>query len=395
MASLIQRGSTYYIQYMVSGKAKRASTGTESLQIAKEKLRQFESAQARGDELPLPSKTPIADVMTAYVAHIRAVKTAKSAQTDIYYLRDAFGPICDALKITSRKVSAETKKRPPKPGQDRRRKAPVIEANCFEQITTADIAGFISGQVKSRGLAPKTANRYREILTRLFNWAMTQHGIRTPREKNPAAAVERYKEHAPEISFLTLEEIDKQLDAVAGDAKMQTAVATLIFAGLRREELLWLTDDDIDWNAGKHGLIRVRAKTVNGESWQPKTKKNRGVPISSRLRVYLDKLKLKKFSGPWLFPNSDGGRYDPDNFSSDLRTLNAAKGLDWTNLDYRHTFGSQLAMKGESLYKIATLMGNSPEICRRHYAALMPESLVDSVEFGEAKATSQLLTATV
>jgi hypothetical protein len=40
--------------------------------------------------------------------------------------------------VTSRKLSAKAKKRPPKPGQDRRRKAPVIEANCFEQITTAD-----------------------------------------------------------------------------------------------------------------------------------------------------------------------------------------------------------------------------------------------------------------
>ena len=39
-------------------------------------------------------------------------------------------------------------------------------------------------------------------------------------------------------------------------------------------------------------------------------------------------------------------------------------------------------MKGESLYKISTLMGNSPEICRRHYATLMPEALVQSVEFG-------------
>jgi hypothetical protein len=59
--------------------------------------------------------------------HIRNVKTAKSAQTDIYYLRDMFGPICEALKVTSRKVSAKAKKRPPKPGQDGRRKAPVIE----------------------------------------------------------------------------------------------------------------------------------------------------------------------------------------------------------------------------------------------------------------------------
>jgi hypothetical protein len=52
-----------------------------------------------------------------------------------------------------------------------------------------------------------------------------------------------------------------------------------------------------------------------------------------------------------------------------------------SNLSFRHTFGSQLAMKGESLYKIATLMGNSPEICRRHYAALVPEAMSDTVEF--------------
>jgi hypothetical protein len=52
--------------------------------------------------------------------------------------------------------------------------------------------------------------------------------------------------------------------------------------------------------------------------------------------------------------------------------------------DYRHTFGSQLAMKGESLYKIATLMGNSPEICRRHCAALVPESLADAVDFSSS-----------
>ncbi|GEM_PF-6836705 len=53
-------------------------------------------------------------------------------------------------------------------------------------------------------------------------------------------------------------------------------------------------------------------------------------------------------------------------------------------LESRHTFGSQLAMKGESLYKISTLMGNSREIWRWHYAALIPEALGDSVEFSAA-----------
>ena len=40
-----------------------------------------------------------------------------------------------------------------------------------------------------------------------------------------------------------------------------------------------------------------------------------------------------------------------------------------------------MAQKGESLYKISKLMGNSPEICRKHYAALIPEEMTDVVEF--------------
>ena len=68
---------------------------------------------------------------------------------------------------------------------------------------------------------------------------------------------------------------------------------------------------------------------------------------------------------------------------------NQKAGLSWTCLIYRHTFGSQLAMKGESLYKITTLMCNSPEICRRHYAALVSETLGEAVEF-QPLAKSQL-----
>ncbi len=46
-------------------------------------------------------------------------------------------------------------------------------------------------------------------------------------------------------------------------------------------------------------------------------------------------------------------------------------------------------MKGESLYKISKLMGDSPEICRRHFAALIPEAPGDSVEFPLWVATSE------
>jgi integrase len=156
-----------------------------------------------------------------------------------------------------------------------------------------------------------------------------------------------------------------------------------IYAGLRREELCWLTLDDLDLAAGRHGVIRVQAKEIDGEFWEPKTKKNRVVPVSKTLRWYLDTYVPATVEGGWFFPSPEGKRWDPDNFSQFLRETNAKAGLVWGCLDYRHTFGSQAAMEGKSLYKISEVMGNSPEICRKHYAHLMPESLVDTVEFGQ------------
>ena len=69
---------------------------------------------------------------------------------------------------------------------------------------------------------------------------MNQRGIKMPADKNPVVKVGRYKERAPEIRFLTLTQIDRQLNALAGATQLQAMVATLIYAGLRREELLWL-----------------------------------------------------------------------------------------------------------------------------------------------------------
>ena len=120
---------------------------------------------------------------------------------------------------------------------------------------------------------------------------------------------------------------------------------------------------------------------VVGESWQPKTSKNRVVPISSSLAEYLDRYKVPESDSGWFFPSPRGTRWDRDNFSQWLRSQNRAAGLQWSSLDYRHTFGSQLAQRGVSLFQISTLMGNSPEICRRHYAALVPEAMAGVVEF--------------
>ncbi len=94
MASLKQRGKTYYAQYYVGQKQKRINLQTTNRQVAKEKLRQLESDLMRGDEVNLPTRTLLSDILNRYVEHIRTFKTPKSAQTDVYYFKQMFGPIC-------------------------------------------------------------------------------------------------------------------------------------------------------------------------------------------------------------------------------------------------------------------------------------------------------------
>jgi integrase len=94
---------------------------------------------------------------------------------------------------------------------------------------------------------------------------------------------------------------------------------------------LWLTLDDVDFKKGYYVMLRIGAKTIDGDM---------------------------------------GGC-----------------------LDFRHTFASQLAQAGVSLFNIATVMGNSPEICRRHYAAISPDSITAEGEFGPIHPQSLLYLA--
>jgi integrase len=317
------------------------------------------------------------DILQAYIEAMATRKTARSVSKDTYYLRDTFGKACPALEALG------TRKPPRKRFHTDARKAEsVIEATHIEDITTAEVSAFISSQVARRGLAPKSANRYREILHRVIQWAMDERGIRLPGSVNPVGKVKRYKERTPVIRYLTLPQIDKQLHALRFKPQLQAMVATLIYAGLRREELLWLTPGDVSLpRAGspRPAMMRVQAKTIDGESWQPKTAVNRAVPISQALRPYLERYASANDS-TWLFPSPHGKRWDGDNFSADLRAANADAGLAWSCLDYRHTFGSSLAQSNISLYKISQLMGNSPQICSRHYASLLSEAMILDID---------------
>jgi integrase len=348
VASIRKKGKRWYLRRYVGGRQVEEALGTSSKRKAAEILRTYEAERTLGFHRPARSRTPLAEFLKGFLRHLELTLGAgKSVANDASRIRCFFRE---------------------------------VKIDWLEALTPAVIQHVLELKRSRDSISPKTYNNYREILHRMFEYALNIRDFVSsdPSRRNPVEAVKKCPEHASKISFLTLEEIDELLVHLSPDTRLQAAVATLIYTGLRRSEMLWLTPDDLDLASR---LVIVRGKTVNGESWEPKTRKNRSVPVSTSLLAYVEPWHLARPMSAWLFPASQDGRWNPDNFSTALREAQAGLAKRWSCLDFRHTFASHLAKKGVSIFKIAKLLGNSVVICERHYAHLSPAGLADEVEF--------------
>jgi len=376
----------YWADIWYAGKKRSISLKTSNYGIARAKLHDRLASLQHGG-LQLPTTTAVGAILEKFIQYRRANGQPKSVQTEAYRLREIFGAVCPTLASATAARSSKScdsgSARGRRTKTKKTRKAEyALAINFLEEVTTAMISDFLVTIRNARGLDPKTVNEYREIVHRFFAWSIERHGVRMPggHGQNPVSSVKRMRVSQPTIRFLrSVQEIHHQLDVLAEHPQIQTMIAVLIYGGLRRSEMLHLTPDDVSISRRQ---ILIQRKRVLGTEYRTKTGRNRCVPISHALLSFLCSYRPPEAS-PWYFPSPTGALWDGDNFSHRLATLNQSAGLVWNCLDFRHTFGSHLAMKGESLAKIAELMGNSPEICRRHYVVLLPERMTDVVEFDE------------
>jgi len=334
------RGQTWWLDYTLDdGRRIRRSLGTRNRKLAELERARLEY-QLRSGEHREVEPMAFATFLEGYEAYLKARKTWKSCQNDLSNLK-AF------LKAQPLKT--------------------------LEDLTTGRVSFYLTERKTKDELAPRTLNRIREVLHTMASYAV-DHGLL---KGNPVTRVKRFPEPQPEIRFLKQEEITDLLKKLEGD-RLQTIVALLVFAGLRRGEACWLTREDVDLGTR---TILVRSKTIDGVFWQPKTRRARRIPISSRLLPILKAQETSRNGSLWAFPSPEGCRWDPDNLTHRFATTMERLELPWRICDLRHTFGSQLAQRGVSDFQIATLLGNSPPIVRRHYARVIPEDLRAEVEF--------------
>jgi len=137
-------------------------------------------------------------------------------------------------------------------------------------------------------------------------------------------------------------------------------------AGLRRNEII---EARPEWFSLKQQSILIR-KT---DTFRPKDREARTIPLTD---VFIDFLGNYPMVGKWcIAPDAIRGksRYRYDFIRSFRNYLNFMEHTLGENLSWitphvmRHTFGSLLAIAGESLLKISKWMGDDPRVTERHY----------------------------
>jgi integrase len=177
------------------------------------------------------------------------------------------------------------------------------------------------------------------------------------------------KENNHRLRFLTDSEIEALLRA-CDDLKTYTPhlrpiVETALLTGMRRNELL-----SLKWEQIRNGFIYLT---------ETKSGKARQIPINDRLaEVFREVRRGNQLKSPYVFCGQDGKRFFEvkRSFASACRKA----GIEAFRFhDLRHSFASQLVMRGASLKAVQELLGHASMAMTMRYSHLSQEHLKDSV----------------
>jgi integrase len=218
------------------------------------------------------------------------------------------------------------------------------------------------------GLSPRTVRYTHTILHRALRDAVRWG--RLPRNVADLADAPRSK--APEIQTWHQEELKRFLDHIVAD-RLYAAWLLLATTGLRRGELLGLSWQDVDLDAGRivirHALMSVGGKLSVSA---PKTSKSRrGLSLdattTAALRAHRGRQLQERLAwGPdyqdagFVFCREDGTPVRPDSFSRRFQTLAGTAGLPVIRVhDVRHTYASIALTAGTHPKVVADRLGHS------------------------------------
>jgi integrase len=258
------------------------------------------------------------------------------------------------------------------------------------KITTREVEELLV-EVSKTGVSPRTVNKYRAVISAIFNYGMRETSYGLP--ANPATSTDKRSEpRRGPLVYYSPEEIEALARALsdgrhredkdprteharAEDEQDAELVHVAAYAGLRLGELLALRWRDVDFTG--HALTISRAMSAGVES-STKSGHVRRVPMPDQAAAALDRLSRRRnytSRGELVFCNVLGRALDGSALRRRFKRARDAAGLRPLRFhDLRHTYGSVLAAAGVDLVTIQAAMGHSALSTTSRYLHAKPAS---------------------
>ena len=232
-----------------------------------------------------------------------------------------------------------------------------------EAVTRSDIDDYkitrsreTVGDVR-RPVSPATINFEINVLKTFFYYMIRERAARMEnpcaRSKPLRAEKERLKRRPP---VYTQDELDKLFAKC--DETERAMFATLFLTGLRKDELVHLTWDDVDL---PRALLRVTAK----EGFAPKDYEERDIPVPPDLVKILKGLPR---TSTWVFASRNGNRLGRNEMLRRLKEVAEEAGVKHATLHkFRHTYATRLLERGADIVTVQHLLGHSDLDTTRKY----------------------------
>jgi integrase len=332
MASIYRRGEIWWVAYYVGDELRRKSLKTSNKRIAEREKQALEAKLLEPHFEAVSPKNPrVEEFWAAYAEWAKDHKRQSSCtRTAIFW---------EQLMEYS-------------------------EARRVGDISSNVIEGFKRAR-KALGNSEQTVNNGLRELKAVFNRGKKLGLYSGP---NPVIGVSHYPMSQNMPDFHTREQLDRLLEVAKGHGHaVHWSVLLCSLAGLRKAEVACCRWEWFDFDP-KHPTIHVR----NSHGFEIKDRDERVIPMNRRI---YDELFSHRHTEGYVLPHRRKGgnqRYRLDLRRSLFIVLREA-GLP-TDKPYqrlRHTFGSLLAQKGVSIFKVSKWMGHSSvQVTERHYAGL-------------------------
>jgi integrase len=353
MGKLYKRGDIWYYSISIKGRRIRRSTGATNKALATKIMQNLE-AKATLEHYDIDSKNLSLEEfwkrISEYSKTNHSPTTIERYHTVMDHFRDFLRDHPEIKKISQ--IRPE-----------------LIERYKTYRLHTPTNPNGMKGKKKytKSGAHPGTINLELTALRAFFNLAIKWGYLR----KNPTRGVNMLKvKDKKQPRFLSQDECEKLLKAAQG--YMREIIFTLLNTGMRRGELENLEWNDIDF---RNRRIRIMAK----KDWKPKTGA-REIPMTEGLVKLLKAKKKKSQDSPYVFPGRNGRRIGIDLRMKLLETAREAGIEGLTRIhDLRHTFASQLVMKGVDLPTVQKLLGHTRIETTMIYSHLSDEHVSEAI----------------